>query len=190
MRIEAVVLAAGSSRRMGTTQKLLCRVNGKPLIRHVIDAFRENELEPLIVLGPIDRGLQIELEDCMTAVNPDHEKGMGSSLAFGIAQLPEFDGVLVALGDHFGVSTILLEQMVREADATCILRAHYPDSPIPHPVFFPAKYRADLEALTGDQGAKSVLQLHRDNVREIEGDRAPIDIDTPDDLRRVMLQWK
>lgn len=190
MRIEALVLAAGSSRRMGPAQKLLTLVAGKPLIRHVIDAVRGAGFEPVVVLGPVDSELQTELRDCRTIANPNHADGMGSSLAFGIRSLPPCDAIVITLGDQFGVSVEVLRELAAQATPERIIRVRYPNSDIPHPVLFPAKFRDELEAISGDEGAKSLLQRHSHSVGEITGEVAPIDVDAPEDLDRLRAQWK
>ena len=123
MKSAGLVLAAGSSRRMGRSKQLL-PFNGRPLLEGVVAAANDSSLdEVLVVLGAnaeeIERG--VELGRARVVVNPDHEAGLGSSLRAGLS----------ALGSEVGrAMVILVAQPAVRAKPFDRLRAR-PPSPGP-----------------------------------------------------------
>ena len=112
-----ILLAAGQSRRMGTVNKLLAPIAGKPLVRHAAETLVDVGLSPLIVVigheadkvaSALD-GLPVQL-----VFNPDHAQGQASSVGVGVAALDaDITDLLIALGDMPLLSTSLLEKLVQ-----------------------------------------------------------------------------
>lgn len=101
-----LLLAAGSSRRFGRGDKLLATLHGRPLIAHAIENALSSGAGRLIVVIPSRGGrlgrriAAITRGRCAIVVARDHERGMGSSLAAGLAALRPIEReVLVFLGD-------------------------------------------------------------------------------------------
>ena len=120
-------------------------------------------------------------EVCICA---DAGQGMGVSLAYGVAQAPDADGWLIALGD---MPLVAPDDVQRVADA---LRAGAPIA-VPgaagrrgHPVGFSRCFAAELMALAGDAGARTILASHAADIVEvpISDARTWLDVDTGDDL--------
>jgi CTP:molybdopterin cytidylyltransferase MocA/xanthine/CO dehydrogenase XdhC/CoxF family maturation factor len=188
-RLGGVVLAAGLSRRMGKN-KLILNVNGKPLVRHAVEAALQGGLDPILVVTGHDApavekalaGLPISFVH-----NENFAAGLSASLKRGIAALPhDRDGAMVLLGDMPEVSGELIASVMAEFDPAkgrgiCIATAKGAHG---HPVLWARKFFAEIATLTGDSGAKSLISAHRDEVCEIPAPgRAPLtDIDTPADL--------
>jgi len=130
-------------------------------------------------------------ETISIAFNPEWETaGLGRSIAVGVSAAPEADGYLIALGDMPGIRQdvigALLEALESEGDETIVLPVYEdePDRP-GHPVFFGRAYRAALESLTGDEGARSILRANRESVRRVAVTGGLEDIDLPEDVREV-----
>ena len=103
-RIAAVVLAAGMSRRMGPTNKLLTAVEGAPMVVRAVDASLSSKAGPVIVVTGHESERVTEIlgrKRKITIVhNPDYAQGLSTSLARGLAAVPsECDGALICLGD-------------------------------------------------------------------------------------------
>ena len=115
---------------------------------------------------------------------PDPAQGMAASLVAGVAQVPAGAAVLLMLADLPEITTDDLAQVLRMAEDTPahILRGTAADGTPGHPVLFPPDLRAELLALTGDEGARSLLQRHKARVRPVPlPDRhAVTDLDTPE----------
>ena len=185
-RIGGIILAAGQSTRMGTN-KLLLPVNGKPLLRHAVDAAILAALDPIVVVtGHQREAVQETLSGLPVtfAYNADYAEGLSASLRAGIAALPtDCEGAAVLLGDMPAVSAALIRQLISVFDpdrgrSICVAAASGSHG---HPVLWAREFFEEITALHGDTGAKSLLTKYQDNVCKIESsDDAPLlDIDTP-----------
>src|SRR5512134_588822 len=100
--VAGLVLAAGSSLRMGRN-KLLLDLAGETVVRRTVRVALEAGLDPVtVVLGHEADRVRAELLGlpCRTVVNPDHARGVATSLRVGVAQVPtEVDAIVVVLAD-------------------------------------------------------------------------------------------
>ena len=188
-KIGAVILAAGMSSRMGSN-KLLAELNGRPLVRHAVEAALASAARPVIVVTGNEadktkaalRDLDVTFVD-----NPDFAKGLSTSLKAGIAAVPQgCDGALVILGDMPGVSPALIDKLIASFDpsegrAICVATRK---GKYGNPVLWARRFFPEIIAIEGDVGAKSLMGVYDELVCEVEaGDDAPlIDIDTPEAL--------
>jgi molybdenum cofactor cytidylyltransferase len=188
-KIAAIVLAAGMSSRMGSN-KLLAELNGKPLLRHAVEAAIQSVADPVIVVTGCD-GEKTEAAmvgtRARTVINPDYAKGLSSSLKTGIAAAPEdCDGALILLGDMPGATAPLIGKMIAAFDpddgrAICVAARHGKRG---NPVLWARRFFPEIMALEGDVGAKHLMTMNDDLVYEVEADDdGPLtDIDTPEAL--------
>ena len=188
-RIAGVVLAAGLSSRMGFN-KLTTEVSGKPLVRHAAEAALAGGLDPVIVVTGHDpaavekalAGLNVTF-----AFNEDFASGLSSSLRRGIATLPpDCVGAMILLGDMPGVTASLVERLNSAFDpeagaAICVAGWRGRRG---NPVLWARRFFGEMSMLSGDAGARSLIERHGAQVRVVEGDDdGPVkDIDTPADL--------
>ncbi|HEY5337678.1 MAG TPA: molybdopterin-binding/glycosyltransferase family 2 protein [Rhizomicrobium sp.] len=188
-KIAAVVLAAGMSSRMGSN-KLLADLDGKPLVRHAVEAAIASHASPVIVVTGRDadpikaalRGLNVRFVD-----NPDFSKGLSTSLKAGISAVPQVcDGALILLGDMPGVGAALIDRLVAGfdpfEDRAIVVAARQGKQG--NPVLWARRFFPEIEAIEGDVGARNLVGIYGELVCEIEaGDDAPLtDIDTPQAL--------
>ncbi|MGH7089286.1 MAG: NTP transferase domain-containing protein, partial [Stellaceae bacterium] len=114
-RIAALVLAAGRSSRMGTINKLLIGIDGKPMIRHAIETVAAAGLVSIVVVtGHEHERLEAALHGLAVEFvhNPDYAQGLSTSLKAGLACVPnDIDGVLVCLGDMPRVAVTDIERL-------------------------------------------------------------------------------
>lgn len=186
-----MVLAAGSAERFGE-QKLLAIFGGAPLIRRVVEnALASTVDRVLVVVGEDGLKVRSALEGLpVTAVrNPGHREGMASSIRAGIAAIPDtVEWALVVLGDQPGVSPRHVDRVLeaREAPGRLVVAPVYRGRQ-GNPVLFHRSVFRELLALEGDRGARSVVDHDPGRVLRLEVDAAmPVDVDTPEDLRRVL----
>jgi molybdenum cofactor cytidylyltransferase len=180
---------------MGTLNKLLIRIDGKPMVRHVADAVAASQARPLIVVIGHQRE---EVEAALAGLepaprfvfNPDAALGLSTSLKCGLAALPpDIDGAVVCLGDMPRVAPAAIDRLVAafnpvEGRAICIpVRGGKRGNPVllARPLF------AELAGLSGDIGARDLVAAHPELVIEVEmeNDGVLIDIDTPQALARL-----
>jgi molybdenum cofactor cytidylyltransferase len=195
-RIAAVVLAAGGSTRMGRTNKLLADVDGRPIIRRVVDALGPLRLADCVVVTGTDAGdVRAALAglDVRFIHNADCAEGMGSSIRTGVAALPaDVDGALIVLGDMPWLAArdmaLLLDAFDPGAGRGICVPVHLGRRG--NPVLWAARYFADLQRLTGDVGGRALVERFAHDVREVAVSGAGIlmDIDTPGALRAAQAR--
>ncbi|MEW6581431.1 MAG: nucleotidyltransferase family protein [Actinomycetota bacterium] len=189
-----VILAAGSSRRLGTPKQLL-PLDGRPLLQHAVDAVHAAGVTPIVVvLGHASDDVRAALRlppGARTVVNPDHAHGQSTSLRAAILHLeetgPPVDAVVVALGDQPRLRPDAVRALVaaHARGGARILQARYGGRP-GHPVLITRDAFPDILAVTGDQGARAVIAADPGAVAGVEvGGDPPDDVDTPADYARL-----
>ena len=187
--IAGIVLAAGTSSRLGELKQLL-PYRGEPLVQHAIDAASELD-EIVIVLGHEAERVREAIElpsPAQVVVNPDYAQGQSTSVRAGLdAVSPGAEAVVVLLADQPGVEAGHVRRIIdrwRETGAW-IVRAHYDDGPS-HPVLLDRAVWDEVRAVTGDAGAREVMRAHPDRVEDVRFDGpAPVDVDTDADYDRL-----
>jgi xanthine/CO dehydrogenase XdhC/CoxF family maturation factor/CTP:molybdopterin cytidylyltransferase MocA len=192
MELYAVVLAAGGSRRFGGIKQLL-ELDGKSLLKRVID-LAGNALgnRVKLVLGIKHNKLQREADgyDLEIVVNQEWEHGVASSLRAGIRALPaRCQGALILFCDQPYIKEAHLRRMIEAwlREPARIVASAYADT-LGVPAIFPSSYFTSIMALQGDTGAKSIIEKNLENVTRVSIPEAAIDIDTQDDLIKILNQ--
>jgi molybdenum cofactor cytidylyltransferase len=188
--VTAIILAAGSSTRMGGPNKLLAELSGKKLVRIAAEqALASKATEVVVVTGhqadlvaQALSGLNVKL-----VFNPDFAGGLAGSVKAGIAAVPETaDGALICLGDMPMIDAGLIDRLI---DAFAPDRGNLIVLPVAegrrgNPVLWSRRFFGELMTLEGDVGARHLIAKHGEAVAEVpvEGDSAFLDIDTPQAL--------
>lgn len=183
-----IILAAGSSRRLGRPKQLLS-YNGTSLLSHVIDQANLSGADPVIVvLGAGANELLKEIDDkkIHSIVNPYWEQGIASSIRAGVTTLqviaPAIQAVTIAVCDQPFLSATLLQQLQAKFLETKspIVASSY-GTTIGTPVLFDRSCFTDLLRLHGDKGARQLILSRPGDVVTVEFPKGSIDIDTPED---------
>ena len=190
--IAGIVLAAGFARRMGL-QKLLLQLQGKPVVRWAVERLLPLVEDVVVVTGQDDAPVREALAGLAVrfVVNPNPQAGQGSSIAVGVGALkPWTRAALIALGDQpripEAVVPRLLEAFARSGKA--IVVPVYRGTP-GTPVLFASEVFPELRALTGDAGARAVVQARPGRVEPVPIDEPmPPDVDTPEDYAKLHVQ--
>lgn len=188
--IAGIVLAAGLSRRMGRA-KLLLDWGGRPVILRVVEQVLAGGAdEVVVVLGREGRGIREALSGLpvLFVENPNPEAGQASSIARGVSALvPAVSAALIALGDQPALPPEVVPRLIQtfretgKAVAAPLYRGVQGN-----PVLFSAAVFPELQALTGDRGARSVVEKEPARVALVPFDLAmPADLDTLDDYERL-----
>lgn len=189
----AVVLAAGSSSRLGQPKQLL-ELGGEPVLNHVLRAAAISPLGgTVLVLGHEAMTICAAVGDFgqRPVINLAYADGQSSSLRAGIAALPaSATGAIVLLGDQPLVTSArigqLLDRFVAGGRTDRFVQTRYGKIVAP-PVLIGRDWFAAVEHITGDQGARDLIRDQPDLTDTIaaEGDR-PFDIDTMEDYERLL----
>jgi molybdenum cofactor cytidylyltransferase len=197
-QIRAVILAAGASTRFGQSKQLL-DWNGVPLVVHVADIAVAAGLEPVIVVvgsqaesvcAALDAAAAGESPaSIQTVMNWRWEEGMSTSVQAGLAALPpETEAAIFLQCDQPLITADLLQALMARFEET--------NAPIIHPthagqrgtpVLFSRRLFAELAAVTGDEGGRSLIARYAKNVVTVKVTDPLIlaDIDTPADYERL-----
>jgi molybdenum cofactor cytidylyltransferase len=191
--IAAIVLAAGRSTRMGATNKLTAAFDGKALVRRVAETALEAGARPVVVVCGHERDAVcacLDGLDVTVVENPAFVDGLSTSLRAGIAALADdVDGAVVLLGDMPLVRPAHVRRLVAafEAEPGGVAAVPVLEGTWGNPVVLARALFAEVATLTGDAGARKLLEAHRDKVIEVPiGEEAiSLDVDTPEALEAL-----
>lgn len=202
-QVAAIVLCAGQSRRMGATNKLLLPIDNRPLIAHTVDALLSTAVRPIILVTGHDSdavltalGDRVHKRGVRVVHNTDYAAGMSTSLRIGLTALAQADaeagragtgpcdGALVCLGDMPHVRPAHIEGLLAAfdpADGREVIVPMY-EGRRGNPVLWAARFFPEMQLLTGDTGARSLLQRHTDVLCTVPmaDDGVTVDVDTPE----------
>ena len=193
MRVATVVLAAGGSRRMGSPKQLL-RIDGITLVRRAAEVALASRCEGVyVVVGAAAATVRREVSELSLEVvdNPHWERGLAESIRVGIeavrAARPEFDAAILATVDQPQVHPALLNLLIEvfEGGEGEIVACSYAGS-LGVPALFSPRHFADLTALSGDRGAKALIESRDAEVAQVPFPDAATDLDTPRDYQRFL----
>jgi molybdenum cofactor cytidylyltransferase len=186
-RLGAVILAAGGSSRMGQAKQLL-EIGGKTLIARAVDAALDSGARPVAVVVGADPGRVLaRLKDrgIIAVHNPDWATGLSSSIRAGLAALlaaePSLDAVLIAPCDQPALSPeAILRLAAAHRSGGRTSAARYGGRNGAPAVFGRGSFGA-LAALSGDEGARRLLNSDPGMVSAVDLPELGADIDTPED---------
>lgn len=187
--VAGVVLAAGSSSRLGTN-KLLIEIAGEAVVRRVARHAIQAELRPVIVvLGfEADRVARaLEGLDVTLALNPAHAGGMHSSLRSGIELVPhDREGAVVILADMPLVTSAMVSELVARfrRGSEPLVMSRYGTVQAP-PTLYARELFPELAAADGMAGRR-IVRDHRDEAAVVQWPAALLaDLDSPEDVERM-----
>ncbi len=189
-KIEIILLAAGASKRMRGSDKLLEDVAGIPMLRHAAKtALQANVDKVHVVVQPglparetAVAGLKIN-----RVISHRWYEGMAASIQAGMAALSsDCDAVIIALADMPDLEAQHFNQLIAAFDPAKnheICRANTEEGRAGLPVLFGGRFFETLAALQGDRGARDVIKDATGYLVDVPtaGQAAVIDLDTPQD---------
>jgi molybdenum cofactor cytidylyltransferase len=191
--VAGLVLAAGRSTRMGPDNKLLQMVRGKPMVRHAVEAQLASRAAPVIVVTGHQR---VEVEAALAGLdvsfvhNLDFAAGLAGSVKAGLAALPPgTPGVVVSLGDMPNVTAAVIDRLAQvfaeQGEALAVVPTLFGQRG--NPVLLARELFAAVVGLSGDQGARRLLDEAGDAIVEVPLDDPAIalDVDTPEALKAL-----
>ena len=190
--VAAIVLAAGRGTRFGPAPKLLASLDGKPLVRHAVEAACHAAVSPvLVVTGHRASEIEAAVVDLPIRVVPNsaYADGLSTSLQAGFAALPGgCQAAIVLLGDMPRVDAALVDRLIAAWE-----EAGRPAAVVPthagrrgNPVLLSRILAPGIAHLTGDTGAGPLLRGRADVLEfPTESGAVTLDIDTAPALERL-----
>jgi molybdenum cofactor cytidylyltransferase len=195
MKTGIILLAAGSSSRLGRAKQLI-EFQGKTLIQKAINEAKMSKADCLVsVLGANSELIQtgFDTSSATFIVNSDWQQGMSSSMQAGLRFLMEkeaIDQVLLMLCDQPFVNASLLDQLItaKETSGKGIVAAAYSNT-LGVPALFEERYFEELLQLTGSEGAKKVIFNHQAEVHALDFPLGAVDLDTEEDVNQFLIRY-
>ena len=187
--IVGLLLAAGGARRFGS-QKLIAPVNGEPLARRAAATLGAATDALVVVVGHEGERVRAALDglDAQLVMNDEWADGLAASVRAGVAALEaRATAVVIALGDQPELDRAVIDAVIARwrQSGLPIVAARYRGAQ-GHPVLFGRPIFRELAALSGDRGAKSVIERDAARVAYVDVDAPmPRDVDRPADLARL-----
>jgi molybdenum cofactor cytidylyltransferase len=191
-RIAALVLAAGTSTRMGSN-KLLADLHGMPMIAQTVRRIAGSSVESItVVIGHEAGEIKTALndQDVKFVHNSNFTEGLATSLRAGVAALQSnCDAILVCLGDMPLIDPRDINRMIAAfnpvENRSIVVPVH--ERTFGNPVLWGAEHFAALLACEGDRGARGLLEKLKDDAVEIaiDNESVVLDADTPQALATI-----
>ena len=191
-KVAAIVLAAGKSSRMGETNKLLAKINEKPLVRISVESVLNSKVDSVtVVTGHMAEDISKTLSGLNINIlkNESYKAGLSTSLAMGIQSLPtDVDAVLIVLADMPFIETHLIDKILDAYNPALgdFIIVPTAEGKRGNPVLWSRRYFDELCQIEGDIGARALIESNSESVLEVElGESARLDVDTPEQLKSL-----
>jgi molybdenum cofactor cytidylyltransferase len=189
-RVVAIVLAAGTSSRMGSN-KMLADFDGKPMVRaSVANVLSSGVDEVIVVSGHEPEKVRQALAGLAVRIvnNPDYAAGLSTSLRAGVEAAGQADAVVVCLADMPRVSADVIDRMVAAFNPvehrSIVVPVH--QGQFGNPVLWGSEHFARLKSMSGDKGARALIGEMKSEATEIVADEGVLmDADTPEALAHL-----
>lgn len=193
MNIGTLILAAGSSSRMGRSKQLL-EINGEAMLCKCVKiALTANPDNVVVVLGANEKPHREVIEKFPVKIISNHfwKTGMGSSIKTGLNYLlqsgSELDAVIILVCDQPSLSSEHLQRLTDTFTGTqkpIVASAYANSSGVP--VLFGRSFFSNLLLLPDDQGAKKLVQQFPERVELVDFPEGADDLDTEEDLQKYL----
>jgi molybdenum cofactor cytidylyltransferase len=185
--IVGILLAAGASRRFGADKLTHILPNGDLMAVRACRNLLAGTDSVLVVVRPGSDQLAalLQAEGAEVRVCPDADQGMSASLVFGVRARPEATGWLIALADMPWIAPTTIRKVADALRLGATIVAPTWQGRRGHPVGFSQVLGPKIAALSGDEGAKAVIQAYLGQLQLINCDDSGVlqDIDKPEDLK-------
>lgn len=192
-KIGIIILAAGSSSRMGRSKQLL-DIQGEPLLTRCARVALNIQQGPVIVVvGANESAHRDVISDLPLHIISNHfwKTGMGSSIKTGLNYLvqvaPEAKGVILMVCDQPALSQQHLEKLIQKFKSgnKAIVASSYSNSN-GVPVLFSRVFFSNLLLLSDEQGAKKIVQQFPNEMDKVDFPKGCVDLDTEEDYQNYL----
>ena len=188
--VAGIILAAGGAQRYGDA-KLLLPWRGKPIIRHIAEnTIQAGISKVIVVLGSVINpirdvlsGLPVEF-----VINDEWAQGQSTSIKKGLNALPsQYGAAIFLLGDQPQIPPNLLVSLIEShRHSLAPITAPLVNGKRANPVIFDRTTFPDLQKLQGDTGGRAIFSKYPLEWVNWNDDRILLDVDTPEDYKRLL----
>lgn len=191
--ISILILAAGNSSRLGQSKQLV-PIQGEPLLLKSVREAMGAQAESIVVVLGAQAEVHKKIIDTLPVeivINTNWERGMGSSLKVGLKNLtdrfPEMEAVLIMVCDQPYLTTEHLKKIIAayKKPNTEIITSFYNQTK-GVPALFKNSLFSKLMQLNDTEGARKIIQTFKGSIIDVPFEKGEIDLDTPNDLRRLV----
>ncbi|MCK5162639.1 MAG: nucleotidyltransferase family protein [Desulfobacula sp.] len=191
-KIAGIILAAGSSLRMGKTKQLL-PFGSSTLLGQVVQNAKDSALNEIIVVlghGADEIEKAIDLSGTKVVRNTEYSKGHSTSLIKGLENISSIcDAAMFLLGDQPLVTAAIINRLIdacKTSDAPIIIP--YCNDIRGNPVIFAKSLFHRLKSLIGDTGPRVLFNEFQESILKvpIADEAILVDVDTMDDYKKLM----
>ena len=170
--ISSILLAAGQSKRMNGENKLAKEIQGTSLIKHSVQNILDSSVQELIIVLGYQKEIIEKLidrnEKIKFVLNKNFESGMASSIKAGLNHLSKnTEAFFICLGDMPMINSDIYNQLIKSKDNKEIIVPTYKGQQ-GNPVLFDKSMKETVMNITGDIGAKKILELNKDKILNLE----------------------
>jgi molybdenum cofactor cytidylyltransferase len=188
-----LLLAAGSSSRLGRSKQLL-EINGQSLLLKSVNAAVHSKTKKiLVVLGANETAHRQAIEHLPIEIifNPTWQRGMGNSLKVGLSHLlkedPNLRGVITMVCDQPLITASHLNKLIerfRETKSPIVASFYSGSAGVP--ALFEKSLFEKMLSINDEHGAKKIINHYPDLVSIVDSPEGAIDIDTEDDVKKFL----
>ena len=192
----AIILAAGSSSRMGKPKQFL-KIDNETLIQKAANVALDAGASETIVVAGLDEDMikaELHRSTIQVIVNPHSELGMSGSLKFGVGFVmknhTDSDVIVIMVCDQPLLTSIHLKKMIEmhKTSKSPIVTSFYSGGN-GVPVLFHRSMFETLLTIKDQQGAKNIIEQNSSLVKSVDFPEGAIDLDTPEDLKNLNLAY-
>ena len=190
--VAILILAAGSSSRLGQPKQLVKR-NGTTLLQNTIKTALAVNTQPVVVmLGAYAEKIKPTIGQLPIVIveNENWETGMGATIAKGMDFIKNncltCKAAIILVSDQYHLSEHVLYQLIEKWEKTGsgIIASKY-GKMFGVPALFSKNLFAELMDLEGKAGAKKIIAQHLESASFIDFEKGTFDLDTEEDLEKM-----
>ena len=188
-----VIVAAGESKRLGTPKQLLPYQGDTLLNRLIANLKQASDFPIFLILGASSEKIieEIGATDFSITINENWQEGMASSIRLGIQvaqkNVPNLEGIMLVVCDQPFIAVANIQALIKlQKNTNLPIAASYYANILGTPALFHKSVFPDLLKLSGDVGAKNIIQQRGTEVAKLHFEEGLVDIDTPEDYQQLL----
>ena len=187
MKISAVIMASGLSKRM-KSDKLMLKYNNKFIFEYIIDLVaKSNFCDRVVITNNSTIIKYCKKIGIKTINNPNNVIGQSESIKLGVKYFKEMDGICFLVSDQLLLTEISIEKLINSFEKNKICQLKFNDK-VGNPVIFSNKFFNQLLSLKNDEKGSIVKNKNLNDVKyvDVNFERELMDIDTSEDYERIL----